>query len=397
MRRAGVLVLLLLAGCISKPPHGHPPPYYPDLSLERLPEVEAFEPILDRKGQLIEALFAIDAMVDGREGLDEARDAYRDLLAKARPLAEAAAETGGVHAAAVEIMGLMRSEGFVYDAARSGWSLRYGSISECLRSKRGICLSFTLLTMALLDSCEMRSWAATYPRHVLVRVWKDGRHVELESTNYGDPVAMHYPEDLADRSARQGFVFCRSLDRVQSCWLYLSERLWGWVLLRYKDNHSFRLLERAELALDGSEESISAQWAIRHQLRTTRPALTAGERAESRRLAVLEYERLIQWNPREGLFYLLLSASYESFGDRRSALLVLQRFMDTGPGLETYWDLFAQARWWIKRQEFDLEEFRMTPEEKKRAEDFMEDHFGDSNPASRLNAEFRRLFESTER
>src|SRR5258707_6034313 len=93
MRRA--LLLLLLAGCARSLPRIHPAPPVADPAAEQIPEVEAFEPFLNEKGRLIDALFAIDALVDGDEGRDAAREAFQNLVSKARPLAEAAAKQSG--------------------------------------------------------------------------------------------------------------------------------------------------------------------------------------------------------------------------------------------------------------------------------------------------------------
>lgn len=102
----------------------------------------------------------------------------------------------GAQGAALEILGVLRGDGFEdseLPSETSGWNQQYGSITEGLRDRRGICLSFTLLTMALLDDCGIESWPACYPRHILVRVRTDGREIELESTTFGDPVAMRDP------------------------------------------------------------------------------------------------------------------------------------------------------------------------------------------------------------
>jgi hypothetical protein len=391
MRRA--LLLLLLTGCARAMPRIHPAPLDAGPAQERFPEVEEFEPLLEQKGRLIDALFAIDRLVDGEQGRDAARDAFQKLLSEARPLAEAAAKQGGAYGAALEILGLLRREGFDFDGQKVGMSYRYASVTSCLLARRGICVSFTLLTMALLDSCGQESCAAVYPRHVLVRVWNAVKEIEVESTNFGDPTVMDYPEDLASRAEREGYIFCRSLNRGESAWLYLSERLWRWALRRPKDARSFRLLERAEVKLNGSDDSISTQWAFRHQWRSNDPALSPGNRAESRRLAIEEYERLIHWNPGNAFVHLLLSLCHESAGDPRSELLALKRFMDGEPEMDSASSRMVQARWWIRRRETVIEEFRLTPEDRKRGDDFLMKYFPDSDPGARVNAELWKLLE----
>ena len=281
IRVGGLALLLALApSCKGQAPE----PRLPRLPLpgpDDVPAVEAFEPFLAQKGRLIDALFAIDALVQPDLDQTAARERYEGLLRKARPLVEKARATGGSQAAALEILGVLRADGFRYSALQSEstrWSLQYGSITEGLRDRLGICLSFTLLTMAMLDACGIESWSACYPRHILVRVDQDGREIELESTTFGDPVGVTVPPELAARSIEAGFLYTRSLDRAQTAWVYLTERLWEWVLRRVKDAHSFALLERAEKQLPGTNESMGMQWAIRHHLRSGSRGLTTAER-----------------------------------------------------------------------------------------------------------------------
>lgn len=386
---------MLAAGCAGPPPRIHYAPQVIDPPQEQIPEVEAFEPLLEEKGRLIDALFAIDELMDGDKGRTAARSAYRNLLMQARPLAEAAAKQSGAYGAALEILGLLHKDGFAYDGRREGLVYQYGSVTACLQSRRGICLSFTMLTLALLDSCGLEAWSATYPRHILVRVRNAGKEVELESTNFGDPTRMDYPEDLAARSAREGYFFCRSLDREESAWVYLTQRLWGWAPRRSRDARSFRLLERAEVRLNGSDQSISTQWALRQQWRSNSPELGAKDRAESRRLAIEEYERLIRWDPDDPLAYLLLSLCHQSVGARRSELQALKRYMDTGPDADTPFSRITQARWWIRRRGVD-DEFRLGPDERRRGDDFLRKYYPDSDPAARADAELWKLLEVTD-
>lgn len=385
-------LLLLAAGCARPLPRIHYAPQVSEPPQEQIPEGEAFEPLLEEKGRFIDALFAIDKMVEGDKGQDAARDAYGKLLAKARPLAEAAANQSGAYGAALEILGVLRKEGFVFDDSLWGTSPKFGSITNSLTARKGICLSFTMLTLALLDSCGLEGCSATYPRHILVRVLNAGKEVELESTVFGDPVAMHYPEDFASKSAREGYSFCRSFDRQESGWVYLSERLWRWAPRRARDGRSFRLLERTELKLNGSNTSISMQWALRQQWRSNSPTLNAKDKAEARRLAVEEYERLIRWDPDDPRAYLLLSLVHQSSGDLRSELLVLRRFMETGPGDDSPWSRITQARWWIRRRGAE-DEFRLKPDERQRGDEYLKKHFPDTDPVARVEVEMWKLLE----
>jgi len=389
------LVAAALASC-SAAPRRHWAPRTFHLLPEPIPEVEEFETILEKKGQFIEALFAIDAFIQKDLDRGPAREKYAELLTKIRPQVERARVSGGAFGAALEVMGALRSEGFRYSSEMDGWASRYGPVSECLLSRKGLCLSFTMLSMALLDSCGVDSWAVSYPRHVLVLVRKDDREINLESTLYGDPVVYPYAPDLVERSAREGFIYGRSLNRTQAAWLYLSDRLLSWVLLRSKDYRSFWLLERVEQVQDGSDELISMQWALRHHLRSLRPANPAAERTESMRLAVEEYEHLIQWDPDASLYYLLLSVAYEDHGDRRACLKVLKRWMDRPAGGSSEEGLFLEARWWIKREEFGIEEFRLSPEEKRRADAFLTEHYPFADRAWRLEGHLRRWFVAKE-
>jgi hypothetical protein len=392
----GMVLGIALVSCQAVP-RRHPAPKSFHLSPESIPEAEEFESSLEKQGQFIEALFSIDALLEKDFDRAAAREQYAALLAKVRPLVEKAQETGGAHGAALEVMGALRSDGYKYSSEMSGWVSRYGLVSECLRARTGLCLSFTMLTMALLDSCGIESWSVSYPGHVLVRVRKGDRLINLESTHYGDPVVHHYPPELFERAAKEGFIDGRSLDRTQSAWLYLTDRLWAWVLQRSKDYRSFRLLERAEQVLDGSDEVISGQWALRHRLRSLRPANPAAERAESMKLAVDEYERLIRWNPDSGFCYLLLSVAYEDHGDMRASLQVLKRAMGRRNVGTDELDLLLQARWWIKREESGLEEFRLTPEEKRQSDAFLAEHYPFADRAWRLEGTMRRWFEAKER
>jgi hypothetical protein len=53
----------------------------------------------------------------------------------------------------------------------------------------------------------------------------------------------------------------------------------------------------------------------------------------------------------------------------------------------------VQARWWIRRRETVIEEFRLTPEDRKRGDDFLMKYFPDSDPVARVNAELWKLLE----
>jgi len=390
------LAAAALVSC-SAAPRRHRAPRGFHLTPEPIPEVEEFETFLEKKGQFIEALFAIDALIQKDLDRGPAQEKYEELLSKIRPQVEKARETGGPLGAALEVMGALRSEGFQYSSEMDGWASRYGPVSECLLTRRGLCLSFTMLSMALLDSCGVDSWAVSYPGHVLVRVRKDDREINLESTLYGDPAVYHYPPDLIERSAKEGFIYGRSLDRTRAAWLYLSDRLLTWVLLRSKDYRSFWLLERVEQIQDGSDELICIQWALRHHLRSLRPANPAAERTKSMHLAEEEYERVIQWNPDSGLAYLLLSVAYEDHGNRSACLKVLQRWMERRPDESAEDSLFLQARWWIKREEFGLEEFRLSPDDKKQADAFLTEHYPFADRAWRLENHLRRWFETKDR
>jgi regulator of sirC expression with transglutaminase-like and TPR domain len=364
-------------------------------SIEAIPEVEKFEPILEQKGRLIEALFAIDQLVEPESELASARKSFGDLLETTRPLVEKALPVSGAYGAALEVLGKLRVAGFQYQSDVEGLSHRYGSISKCLQSHRGICLSFTLLTMALLDACGVDSFAVTYPQHVLVRIRKEDREIELESTVFGDPVVSEYPGDLMIRAAKEGLIYGRSLDRTAAVWLYLEERLWVWVLRRAKDPHSFVLLERAEDVLKGFDDSLSFQWALRHHLRSANTLCSQAERAESFTLAVGEFERLIRWDPTRGTSYLHLSTLYEQAGMLKPALETLKRFMDTKPDEDE--DVFVQAWWWIKRKELNLDGFRLTQEEIKRSEEYLEHYFPIADRPQRLKYLYHRLFEGSGR
>jgi hypothetical protein len=387
------LVLLLAASCKGAAP---PPrlPFIPSSAPDELPAVEEFEPLLEQKGRLIDALFAIDRLVQPEVDQTSARERYADLLAKARPLAERAKATGGSQAAALEILGVLRADGFRYsaiEAENNRWSLQYGSITEGLRDRLGICLSFTLLTMAMLDACGIESWSACYPGHILVRVDLNGREIELESTTFGDPVAASYPPELTARSLEAGFLYTRSLDRAQTAWLYLTERLWEWVLRRAKDSHAFSLLARAEKQLPGTEESMCMQWAIRHHLRCGSRLLTKPEREEAYKAASEEFERLLRWDPQNPALYLLLSTLNEQYGKKRTALAILRRYMDLNRGEQTAFDVFVQARWWIKREEIPFEEYRPTPEEKRAGDAFLEKYFPSADRVRLLEAAYQRM------
>jgi len=394
IRLGGLVLLLALApSCKGSVPEPRLP-RLPQPPPDEIPSVEAFEPILAQQGRLIEALFAIDGLVQPDLDQTAARERYEALLRKARPLVEKARVTGGSQAAALEILGVLRADGFRYSAQQSEatrWSSQYGSITEGLRDRLGICLSFTLLTMAMLDACGIESWSACYPRHILVRVDRAGREIELESTTFGDPVAAAYPPELAAVSIEAGFLYTRSLDRTQTAWIYLTERLWEWVLRRAKDAHSFALLERAERMLPGTHEGMCLQWAIRHHLRCGSRGLTMPEREQAYQAASKEFERLLLWNPQNPSTYLLLSTLNEQFGKKRTALAVLKRYMDLGRGEETEFDVFIQARWWIKRDEIPFEEYRPTPEERKAGQAFLEKHYPREDRARLLEETYQKI------
>lgn len=395
--KAGVLLALLLSAACGTAYRAHRPPKGLLPSLQNIPESETFESYLGQPGRLIEALFAIDELVEPESDTVSARDAYQALLEKARPLVEKAQASGDAHAAALEVLGVLRGAGFAYDDEVLELSPQFGSVSRSLVSRRGICLSFTMLTMAFLDSCGIGSRAACYPRHILVRVRKDDREIELESTVFGDPVVHRYPEDLEERARKEGFIYARSLDPSSAAWVYLTERLWGWVLKRSKDPHSFLLLERAEEILKGSDESIAFQWALRHHQRSTNAGCSPAERRESFQSAVEEFEQLLRWNARSAISYLHLSTLYEQTGRRKPALETLQRFVEAVPDPVSTWEVFVTAWWWTKRQEFDLEGFRLSVLERKQCGEFLDRHYPFADRAQRFRHFYGRLFQANPR
>ncbi|MBI3858606.1 MAG: hypothetical protein HY293_23210 [Planctomycetes bacterium] len=394
---AALAFLVLFPACCAAPYRAHRRPRAALPSLEKVPETEEFEALLEEKGSLIESLLSIDGLVEPDSDLESARAAYRRILDRARPLVEKALPVSGAYGAALEVLGLLKAEGFTYDDEREDWSLQYGSISRCLLKRKGICLSFTLLAMALLDSFDQDSWAACYPRHVLVRVLKAEREIELESTVFGDPVVHSYSEDLGVRARKEGLIYTRSLERRSAGWLYLSERLWVWVLKRSKDARSFALLERAEKQLSGTTESIGLQWALRHHLRSADPLCSKSERTESLKSAFGELQQLIRWDPSYATAYLLLSTLYEQAGDKRQALTTLKRFTEEVPKDRTSVDVFVRAWWWVKRKELNLEEFRPGPEEQKEGEAYLERHYPFAERAWHLKASYENLFKSARR
>jgi hypothetical protein len=246
--------------------------------------------------------------------------------------------------------------------------------------------------MALMDSFGLESRTVCYPQHILLRIRKGEREIDMESTLYGDPVVYPYPPDLPERAAQEGFIYGRSLNRMESAWLYLTDLLWAWAPLRSKDFHSFWLLERAEEVLDGSAEVICFQWALRHQLRSVRPAIPAADRAESLRIAVEDYERVIHWDPDDGMSYLLLSVAYEDYGDRSSCLRTLRRYVDRHISPATSISTFIEARWWIKRVDLAVPEFLPDFDERKRGEAFLAEHYPSRDRAVWLESQVRRWF-----
>ena len=65
--------------------------------------------------------------------------------------------------------------------------------------------------------------------------------------------------------------------------------------------------------------------------------------------------------------------------------------MDLYRGEETAFDVFVQARWWIKRDEIPFEEYRPTPEERKSGQEFLEKYFPREDRALRLEEAYQRM------
>ena len=65
--------------------------------------------------------------------------------------------------------------------------------------------------------------------------------------------------------------------------------------------------------------------------------------------------------------------------------------MDLERGEETEFDLFVQARWWIKREEIPFEEYRPTPEEREAGQAFLERHYPREDRARLLEEAYQRL------